>query len=660
MDFGTIQSMRKIRIWQALAVSGIMTLQPSFAAPYTNMEDLAKEYETLEQEIPLLFDQETSQVKAGNKLQALASLRRASVLIAQIAVDLTSGVCSGNPAPAIRKLHLEAAKRFVQLEANDDAEREFKAGIDVPQSFGDTTGLPEVQQAYSDFLRKIGKVELSKAAVDSKSSTGLKIKNSRSKIDLNFAIARACFEKKDYKEAFRLYEENRQALQKLFGPNDLSLAYCDANMSLIRYAEGQNADGLLLYQKAISLARKVLLVGAKNHLLNTIKQDYCTSVRVIELNNEAALAINKGNLLPAIADLKKALAIDPCYELVRENLSIAYNNYGLSFAPKCDLALKQFEKSLFYDRGNSTVSDNLDGCFKMISKNPQSVKDRIELAEQALKENEPERAVSEYSEAIRIDPSCISAKHAYYVPSLLSLAWYYASKGDNDQAGSLVKQSLENLHQQAANERNITFTLLRNCSQFVPDNILTKEELKQFRAPRRHRIKRYCLQAAELAGNGKTVEAEDSYKKMLTKYDELSEEDCDRSIASCLLTASLFFDDHDKYQDSLPILTKALENYLQWGWTNPDYSKYMANMQTRIKSLWMPPQGPVSKRTIVDYQIYRDGQIGNLKLKHPSGNALLDRAGLDAVEKSSPFPILPVGSESPVDIEFTFNYHVYK
>jgi hypothetical protein len=135
-------------------------------------------------------------------LEALASLRCASVLVAQLAVVLTSSVCSGNPAPAIRKLHLEVANKFVQLEANDDdAVREFKAGIDVPQSFGDTTGLLEVQQAYGDFLRKIGKVELSKAPVDSKSGTGLKIKNSRSKIDLDFAIAKACFEKKDYQRS---------------------------------------------------------------------------------------------------------------------------------------------------------------------------------------------------------------------------------------------------------------------------------------------------------------------------------------------------------------------------------------------------------------------------------------------------------------------------
>jgi hypothetical protein len=38
-----------------------------------------------------------------------------------------------------------------------------------------------------------------------------------------------------------LCEENRQALEKLFGANDVSLAYCDANLSLIRYTEGQNA-----------------------------------------------------------------------------------------------------------------------------------------------------------------------------------------------------------------------------------------------------------------------------------------------------------------------------------------------------------------------------------------------------------------------------------
>ncbi|MCH2227422.1 MAG: TonB C-terminal domain-containing protein [Candidatus Caenarcaniphilales bacterium] len=94
----------------------------------------------------------------------------------------------------------------------------------------------------------------------------------------------------------------------------------------------------------------------------------------------------------------------------------------------------------------------------------------------------------------------------------------------------------------------------------------------------------------------------------------------------------------------------------------PDISfgPYMAKIQEKIKQRWRPPKGAESKRIVVMFSINRDGSLSNLKINQTNANSLADTAALNAIRSAAPFPPLPPGSAPSIDIEFTFDYNVFK
>ena len=90
------------------------------------------------------------------------------------------------------------------------------------------------------------------------------------------------------------------------------------------------------------------------------------------------------------------------------------------------------------------------------------------------------------------------------------------------------------------------------------------------------------------------------------------------------------------------------------------FGPYMSKIQERIKQRWRPPKGSESRRIVVFFSINRDGSLANLKIVKSNGNALADQAAMDAVRNAAAFPALPIGSPPTIDIEFTFDYNVFK
>jgi TonB family protein len=90
-----------------------------------------------------------------------------------------------------------------------------------------------------------------------------------------------------------------------------------------------------------------------------------------------------------------------------------------------------------------------------------------------------------------------------------------------------------------------------------------------------------------------------------------------------------------------------------------DFTKYMADLQRRIKSHWMPHKISMSNRVIVDFNISRAGELSELRLMHSSGTTIVDDAAMQAVRNSAPFPPLPEGADEKVLIQFTFDYNVF-
>lgn len=91
-----------------------------------------------------------------------------------------------------------------------------------------------------------------------------------------------------------------------------------------------------------------------------------------------------------------------------------------------------------------------------------------------------------------------------------------------------------------------------------------------------------------------------------------------------------------------------------------DFGPYMAELQRRIKAKWFPPKADKTDRIQVVFRIHSNGVLSGLRLISASSSALANQAALKAVQNATPFRPLPEGSPDNVDIQFTFDYNVFK
>lgn len=161
-------------------------------------------------------------------------------------------------------------------------------------------------------------------------------------------------------------------------------------MSQRRFPFVSSLIGLIVGWQGISVA------------LPTMPSAQAASSQVVGLNNEGVKALNAGNFQLAVQKFQEAVKLDPSYGLARENLAIAYNNYGLQLQNNPKEAIKQFHKALYLNRNNATTLSNLEGIISMLGKNPKKFQDRVELGDQARLAADFEGAAIEYIEALRL------------------------------------------------------------------------------------------------------------------------------------------------------------------------------------------------------------------------------------------------------------------
>lgn len=94
--------------------------------------------------------------------------------------------------------------------------------------------------------------------------------------------------------------------------------------------------------------------------------------------------------------------------------------------------------------------------------------------------------------------------------------------------------------------------------------------------------------------------------------------------------------------------------------SNVDFGPFMAELQRRIKRAWLPPRGHESDKVQVQFKIHNNGALSDLRVSKSEGIALSDRAALAAVQNAAPFGPLPTGSPGSVDVQFTFDYDVFR
>ena len=143
---------------------------------------------------------------------------------------------------------------------------------------------------------------------------------------------------------------------------------------------------------------------------------------IVRLVNEGIELHKSKDYLGALKAFDEALSIDPNNTLVRQNLSIAHNNYGRYLADRTDYekALKEFRLAIYYDPQNKTADANLDILLKQKGVKADDPLARAQLGDKLRADANFELAFVEYQKALSIsktpDPNLlISIGDIYYI-----------------------------------------------------------------------------------------------------------------------------------------------------------------------------------------------------------------------------------------------------
>ena len=121
-----------------------------------------------------------------------------------------------------------------------------------------------------------------------------------------------------------------------------------------------------------------------------------------KLVNLGVVSMNAGNYKTAISKLEEAIALAPDHSIARQNLAIAYNNYGLTLKDKPSEALKIYHKAVYLNPESAETVSNLDAIITMLGKNPTAFEDRVKLADSAAREGDKLGAKVEYMAALKL------------------------------------------------------------------------------------------------------------------------------------------------------------------------------------------------------------------------------------------------------------------
>jgi TonB family protein len=88
---------------------------------------------------------------------------------------------------------------------------------------------------------------------------------------------------------------------------------------------------------------------------------------------------------------------------------------------------------------------------------------------------------------------------------------------------------------------------------------------------------------------------------------------------------------------------------------------YLSYLSRKIKMNWFPPricQGYIP--TVATFKIRSDGNLSDVRIVQSSGISIADNAALAAIKNAAPFGSLLQGWPPEVEIQFRFDYNVFR
>ncbi len=177
-----------------------------------------------------------------------------------------------------------------------------------------------------------------------------------------------------------------------------------------------------MFKKIIFLLLVLLILTNQQICYSQEGYEDAPNPEVVRLVNEGVELHKQKDFPGVIMAFGEALSIEPNNTFVRQQVSIAHNNYGKYLTERTDYenALKEFRLAIYYDSQNKTADTNLDALLSQRGVKADNAQSRVQIGDKLRADAKFEFALIEYKKALSLsktqDPNIlINIGDIYYI-----------------------------------------------------------------------------------------------------------------------------------------------------------------------------------------------------------------------------------------------------